>query len=88
MPRRLGRENYLHFLENNLNDLFDEVSPLVRENMWFMQDDVPAHYSLTVRHQNFSRRWIDRSQNAPIVWPLRSPHLNPCDFYLWSHFKA
>ena len=22
------------------------------------------------------------------MWPPRSPDLNPCDFYLWSHLKS
>ncbi|KOC61690.1 hypothetical protein WH47_05838, partial [Habropoda laboriosa] len=29
--------------------------------------------------------WIGREE--PINWPVRSPDLNPLDFYLWRHLK-
>ena len=30
--------------------------------------------------QNFGNGWIGRGR--PLAWPLCSPDLNPCDFYL------
>jgi hypothetical protein len=34
---------------------------------------------------NLENRWIGR--NGPVLWPARSPDLNPCDFFLWGHLK-
>ncbi len=28
------------------------------------------------------------SRNAQIVWPLRSPDLSVCDFFLWGYLKS
>jgi hypothetical protein len=25
--------------------------------------------------------------NGPVLWPARSPDLNPCEFFLWDHLK-
>jgi hypothetical protein len=34
---------------------------------------------------SFPNRWIGRA--GPILWPPRSPDLNPCDFFVWGHMK-
>lgn len=91
LPPRLSGQGYLEFLQGNLNDLLDEVPVQIRQNMWMMHDGAPAHYTVNVRqwlHEHFPGRWIGRGQDAPIAWPPRSPDLNPCDFYLWSHLKG
>lgn len=88
LPPRLNGPLYLHFLENVLYTLLDDVPLNVRRNMWFMQDGAPAHYSLDVRNhldQRFPRRWIGRGSAFP--WPSRSPDLNPLDFFLWGCMK-
>ncbi|KAJ4438562.1 hypothetical protein ANN_14509 [Periplaneta americana] len=36
--------------------------------------------------ERYPDRWIGRG--GPIVWPPRSPDLNPIDFYLWGHLKS
>ncbi|GBL77704.1 hypothetical protein AVEN_152923-1 [Araneus ventricosus] len=57
--------------------------------MWFMHDVAPAQFSLEVHnHLNvtYSRKWIGRT--APVAWPPRSPDINPCDFFIWGHFKS
>ncbi|GBN40441.1 hypothetical protein AVEN_125888-1 [Araneus ventricosus] len=31
-------------------------------------------------------RWIGRG--GSVAWPLRSPYLNPLDFFFWGHTKS
>ncbi|KYN18416.1 hypothetical protein ALC57_09291 [Trachymyrmex cornetzi] len=35
--------------------------------------------------QRFPNRWIGRG--GPVLWPPRSPDLNPLDFFLWGYVK-
>ena len=54
-----------------------------------MRDGAPPHFSVDVRrllNNRFRDRWIGRG--GPILWPPRSPDLNPLDYYLWGHLKA
>ena len=56
--------------------------------MWLQNDGCPAHYAIAVRqHLNSALpgRWIGRL--GPILWPARSPDLNPLDFYYWGYLK-
>ena len=56
--------------------------------MLFMQDGAPPHYSLRVRaflDQTFPQRWIGR--RGSIKWSPRSPDLTPMDFFLWGVVK-
>ena len=58
------------------------------ETTVFMQDGALPHIGRQVRllHENFTdERIISRS--FPNHWPARSPHLNPCDFWLWGYLK-
>lgn len=90
LPNNLTGNAYLHFLENDLTDLLEEVPLHDRMNIWFMQDGAPPHYSMAVRQwlqENYPRRWIGRGNEAPQFWPPRSPDLNPLDFYLWGTLK-
>ena len=63
------------------------------ENFIFIQDGAPSHWHNGVRHyldENLPRRWIGRStvENMALTcWPLRSPDLTPCDFFLWGYIK-
>lgn len=89
LPQRLNGDDYLHFLEHELFNLLDDIPLNIRQNMWFMQDGAPPHFSLVVRNhlnQRFPHRWIGRGSAFP--WPPRSPDINPLDFYLWGHMKA
>lgn len=89
LPARLNGDMYLHFLENTLEELLDDVPLNLRHNYWFMQDGAPAHFQNVVRdHLNhrFPHRWIGRGSEFP--WPPRSPDLNPLDFYFWGHMKS
>jgi hypothetical protein len=55
----------------------------------FMQDGASPHIEKSVRallQKSFGdERTISR--HFPHPWPARSPDLNPCDYYLWSHLK-
>lgn len=88
LPDRLNAANYLFFLQNQLEDLMDEVPLAIRAGMHFQHDGAPAHFGRAVRHwldQNYPARWIGRG--GPIVWPPRSPDLNPVDYYFWGRMK-
>jgi hypothetical protein len=53
-----------------------------------MQDGTPPHIHRDVNYLNneYGNKWIGR--NGPVMWPPRSPDLNPLDFYFWftTHF--
>lgn len=88
LPQRLNGEFYLQFLQNDLPVLLEDVPLLTRQNLWFMHDGAPPHYSLAVReylNNVYRNQWIGRG--GPRPWPTRSPDLNPLDFYLWGHLK-
>lgn len=88
LPRRLNGQTYLHFLQENLPNLIEDVPLNIRQRLLFMHDGAPAHFSHMVRdylNVTFQGNWIGRG--GPIPWPPRSPDLNPCDFYLWGHLK-
>ncbi|CAK1602342.1 unnamed protein product [Parnassius mnemosyne] len=56
--------------------------------MWFQNDGCPAHYARPVReylNQEYPGRWIGLL--GPILWPPRSPDLNPLDFFYWGCLK-
>ncbi|GBM15819.1 hypothetical protein AVEN_262966-1 [Araneus ventricosus] len=59
----------------------------------FQQDGAPPHWSTEVRsflNQHLPKLWIGRSGDVDDVfcsWPLRSPDLTPCDFFLWGYVK-
>lgn len=88
LPPRLNGQYYRQFLDEELEALLDEVPLQIRQNLWFMQDGAPAHFSVAVRdflNTRFPNHWIGRA--GPIAWPPRSPDCNPCDFFLWGHLK-
>jgi hypothetical protein len=88
LPPHLNGEGYLNFLQNELSNLLDDVPLEVRRDMWYLHDGAPAHSARGVKNwfdANLENRWIGR--NGPVLWPARSPDLNPCDFFLWGHLK-
>jgi hypothetical protein len=88
LPPHLNGEGYLIFLQNELSDLLDDVPLQVRRDMWYLHDGAPAHSVRGVKNwldANLENRWIGR--NGPVLWPARSPDINPCDFFLWGHLK-
>jgi len=79
------RPMYLEFLENDLPAYLENVPLAVRLNLWYQQEGAPAHYTRIVRmflNQRFPNRWIGR--DGPVLWPSKSPDLNPLDFFLWG----
>ncbi|GFT94885.1 uncharacterized protein TNCV_1471921 [Trichonephila clavipes] len=55
----------------------------------FMQDGAPPHSTRCVKHvlkHHFTEERVI-SRHFRHLWPPRSPDLNPCDFWPWSHLK-
>lgn len=91
MPDQLNGNDYLNFLQQTLPDLLEDLPLIARQNMWFMHDGAPPHFTLAVRqhlHEIFPEHWIGRGNDAPIHWPARSPDLTPCDFFMWGAVKS
>lgn len=89
LPGRLDGRSYRNFLETELPILLEDVSLLLRNQMWFMHDGAPAHFSVLAReylNQVYPNKWIGRG--GPQPWPPRSPDLNSLDFFLWGHIKS
>ncbi|KAJ4438741.1 hypothetical protein ANN_14692 [Periplaneta americana] len=80
LSARLTGAIYRDFIQNTLPELLHEDVPLnIRQNMWFMHDGAPAHFSRLVRdtlNDVYHDIWIGRG--GPVQWPARSP-----DFILW-----
>ena len=86
--RTINGEMYLDFLQNHFPGYLEDIPINVRQRMWFQQDGAPAHYSRRVRrflNQQYQNRWISRG--VPVLWPPRSPDLNPLDYYFWGYSK-
>lgn len=80
--------SYIHFLNNEFNEMLQILPPEIRETMWFQQDGHPAHTAnatIQVLNQKFPNRWIGK--HGPIAWPPRSPDLSPLYFFLWGYIK-
>ncbi|GBP48189.1 hypothetical protein EVAR_27576_1 [Eumeta japonica] len=61
LPENLNGANYLHFLQNDLPVLLEDLNLAQRVTMWYQNDGCPAHYDTRVRdHLNniFPARWI------------------------------
>lgn len=88
LPHRLNSEAYLQFLRDDLPCLLENISLQLRRDMWFQHDGAPAHTTNRIRdwiNSKYPNRWIGR--NGPFLWPARSPHLTPLDFFLWGTMK-
>src|SRR6195952_4636657 len=89
LPQRLNGEIYRQFIEVDLPLLLEDVPLQLRNDMWFMQDGAPGHFSLLARdylNRVFPDRWIGRG--GPQTWPPRSPDMNPLDFCVWGYLKS
>jgi len=67
--------------------LLEEVLELCI-NMWFQQNDHPAHIAKATRmllNKKFGNHWI--GLRGPQEWPSRLPDLTPLDFFLWGYLK-
>jgi hypothetical protein len=75
---------YLHMLENWLMPLLNEDS----NDYIFQHDGSLAYYHKDVRgylNRNLPQRWTGRTgkqNDALMLWPIRSPDLTLCDFFL------
>lgn len=88
LPPIMNADNYLLFLRENLPALLADDNLQIPEQMWYQNDGCPAHYALRVRQhldEEYPGRWIGRL--GPILWPPRSPDLNPLDFFYWGYLK-
>ena len=73
LPPRHNGDTYRHFLENELPVLLKDVPIMTRNQIWFMHDDAPAHFSLAAReylHRVYDGRWIGWGAVIPNrQWP-------------------
>lgn len=68
LPDNLNGLNYLEFLQDNLEDIYDEIPLDVRRSIIFQNDGCPAHCPTQVRdllNHTFPDRWVGR--NGPIL---------------------
>ena len=90
---------YLDFLRETLPILLQNFNLQVN-NIWFQHDGAPVHGTRAVTNfltENYGTRWIgnrgnpwyenDEEATGPILWPPRSPDLNPLDFFWWGFVK-
>ena len=52
----------------------------------WQQDGASIHVTppiMRLLHRAFGNRVISRNRIAGLLWPARSPDLNPLDFFLW-----
>lgn len=85
---RVNAATYSHFLDHELDDLFDELPYALRLNLFFQQDCHPAHTSSlakAVLHRKFPGRWIGKG--GPIEWPARTPDMTSLDFFLRGYVR-
>ncbi|GFS59066.1 uncharacterized protein TNCV_69601 [Trichonephila clavipes] len=91
LPDRLTGPRYLIFLEQVLPELMDSahVTAATRTSMWFQQDGVPTHFSISIRNHldaTCGERWIGRG--GPVHWPPRSPDFSCLDYFFWGQMKS
>ena len=85
----LTGDMYLHFLENILPQLLEDLPLRTRQEHYLQQDEAPPHNPNALRdflNWTYGDRWVG-NRNRPMKWPLRSPDLNPLDFFLWGYIK-
>ncbi|KAJ8981708.1 hypothetical protein NQ317_017752, partial [Molorchus minor] len=87
LPNRLGAKAYLNLLHNVIAELLEDFPIGLVRRMLYQHDGAPPHIGrhVTWLHKSFNGRWISR--RGPVLWPARSPDLNPLDFYLRGHMK-
>ena len=69
-------------------EILNRHSGLEVENQWLMQDGAPPHTAnatMSTLKETFGDRLI--SKKANFAWALRSPDMNPLDFFLWGYCK-
>lgn len=89
LPGRLTGQSYRYFLQHELPLLLEDLPLLLRNQMWYMHDGAPPHFSILAQEYSnevYENKWIGRG--GPQSWPPRSPDLNSLDFFLWGHIKS
>lgn len=84
----LDAEQYLQFLENEIENFMQNLPLAEARNVMFQQDGAPAHNARVVvqfLNNTYGANWI--GTNGPVRWPARSPDLTPLDFFYWPHIK-
>ncbi|GFU64242.1 hypothetical protein TNCV_3927231 [Trichonephila clavipes] len=68
--------------------LLQKEPAIVHQNVVFMHDVAPAHFSITMRNHlraAYPRRWIGRVK--PVALPSRFPDFNHSNFFFCGHMK-
>ena len=57
-------------------------------HLWWLEDGASAHCvrAVTARLRELFGNSVIALHHA-VEWPLRSPDLTPCDFFLWGYLK-
>lgn len=84
----VSSRTYLEMLENFVIPEL-EMREFDLNQICYMHDGAPAHYTLEVRQflTNHFQSWIGRGEGSLLAWPPRSPDLNMLDFYLWGELQ-
>jgi len=85
----LTGNTYEVFLRNELPGLLEDISLMMRSQMYFQHDGSPPHYTRHVGeylNESFPNRWLGRG--GPVARPSRSSDLTPLDCYLWGHMNT
>ena len=80
MTGEVYREEVLEFVWNKVKGV------ATRKGYWFMQDGASSHTTndnMRFLHSKFHDRII--SNKNEVIWPPKSPDMNPLDFFLWGH---
>ncbi|XP_054279103.1 uncharacterized protein LOC128997489 [Macrosteles quadrilineatus] len=81
--------SYLHFLNNTLPELLEDVAIQSMARMFYQHDGAPPHRSRAVvetLRNRFEEKLI--AHQGPVNWPPRSPDLTPMDYFLWGYMKT
>lgn len=84
----LTGQRYLHFLQNVLPDLMEDIPLNERRDIIWQQDGAPPHNAqIVTNYLNalYPNGWIGNRGSIP--WPARSPDLSPVDFFMWGYLK-
>lgn len=74
-------------LRNVFEQLENEPLNILRQ-LWWQQDGAPPHNGREVinfLNTLFPNKWIGNT--GPVLWPARSPDLNPLDYFLWGFLQ-